>query len=149
MRLKVRRSRVVALLAVVVLLAGVAVWHLTRPAAVDASGASSRLPPLPDRVTVEVLNGTAVAGAARLGTLLLRQAGLDVVYYGTADSAHRARARSVILVRGGDTAGVGRVLTVLHHADVERAPDATRLVDLSVILGRSFTDKAIPTTSNR
>jgi hypothetical protein len=149
MRLSTRRSTVVTLAAVFILLAGVAVWHLRRPAVASSLTGPMRLPPLPDHVTVEVLNPTAVAGAGRLGALLLRQAGLDVVYYGSADAARRTPLRSVILVRGGDTTGVGRALAVLRHADVVRAPDATRLVDLSVILGRDFTDNMGRTASGQ
>ncbi len=140
-----RRSNLLVLAVTVVAVVVIAVWRLERPAAVGISTASSRPAPLPEHVTVEVLNGTTVPGAARLGTVLLRQAGLDVVYYGTADR----QARTVVLVRRGDTTGLGRTLAVLRHADVVREPDASRLVDLSVVLGSDFTKTAMNAASSR
>jgi hypothetical protein len=93
---------------------------------------------LPRRVVVEVLNSGGVAGAGRAGTLLLRRAGLDVVNLANADSAHRGRVRNQVLVRRGDTTGVGRALEALGDAEVITAPDSTRLVDLTVLLGKEF-----------
>ena len=44
--------------------------------------------PAPERrVTVEVLNGTARQGLARIATRVLRRRGLDVVFLGNADTA--------------------------------------------------------------
>lgn len=94
--------------------------------------------PLSRRVEVEVLNAGGVAGAGRAGMLLLRRAGLDVVFLGNADSAQRGRDRNQVIVRRADTAGVGRVVEALGEAEVVRLPDSARLVDLSVLLGRQF-----------
>lgn len=94
--------------------------------------------PLPRRVEVEVLNAGGVAGAGRAGMLLLRRAGLDVVFLGNADSAQRGRDRNQVIVRRADTSGVGRVVEALGDAEVVRLPDSARLVDLSVLLGRQF-----------
>ena len=88
------------------------------------------------RVVVEVLNPGTQVGAARAATLRLRQAGLDVVYFGNVtDTALARRDRNLIYVRRGDTAGVGRAIQALGDAEVVDRADATRLVDLTVVLG--------------
>lgn len=92
--------------------------------------------PSPERrITVEVLNGTRRAGAARVATRILRRQGLDVVFFGNAD--RRADSTRVIVRRGDpgrgsdvrDALGVGRVVV---------EPDTLRRVDVSVILGQDF-----------
>jgi hypothetical protein len=103
-----------------------------------ADGADSGRPDLPRKVTVEVLNSGGNIGAARVGMLLLRRARLDVVYFGNADSAQSGRVRNQVLVRRGDTTGVGRVIEALGNAEIVEAPDLARLVDLTVLLGKEF-----------
>ena len=49
------------------------------PKGVDADSALVGLPPLPRRVTVEVLNASGVDGLARVGMARLRRVGLDEV----------------------------------------------------------------------
>ena len=94
--------------------------------------------PLSHKVRIEVLNASTLPGAARVGTLLLRHAGLDVVQSRNAESSLRGLDRNRIAVRRGDTTGVGRIIEVLGGAEVIDAPDKNWLVDLTVILGRSF-----------
>jgi hypothetical protein len=90
-------------------------------------------------VVVEVLNPGKQVGAARAATLRLRQQGLDVVYFGSVtDTALARRERNLIYVRRGDTAGVGLVIQGLGDAEVIDRADATRLVDLTVVLGREY-----------
>ena len=93
---------------------------------------------LPHHVRVEVLNASNVPGAARIGRLALQHAGLDVVQSGNADSALRGNSANRILVRLGDTAGVGRIIEVLGSAEIEMKADRTRIVDLTVVLGSKF-----------
>lgn len=93
---------------------------------------------LPRDVDVEVLNGAGVSGVARDGANLLRRGLLDVVWFGDADSTLAGNDRNVILVRRRDTTGVGRVRAVIGDADVIDAYDVSRLVDLTVVLGRDF-----------
>lgn len=95
-------------------------------------------PALPRRVTVEVLNAGGVAGYARDATLALREGGLDVVFFGNAPPRLRdtTLVRHRVLVRRGDTLGVGRIREVLGEITVVEEPDATRLVDLTVLLAR-------------
>jgi hypothetical protein len=86
-------------------------------------------------VTVEVLNGSHRAGAARAATRMLRHRGLDVVFYGNAD----AKADSTrVLVRRGDPARARAVLQALGAGRVVLEPDTLRRVDVSVILGPDF-----------
>ncbi|MES2305941.1 MAG: LytR C-terminal domain-containing protein [Gemmatimonadota bacterium] len=122
-------------LIVVVLLAG----RLLKRAPPPAGPEPVRVwEPLAHRVEVEVLNSGGVIGAGRAGMLLLRRAGLDVVYLGNADSAHRGRDRNQVLVRRNDTAGVGRIVEALGDAEVIRQMDSSRMVDVTVLLGRRF-----------
>ena len=92
--------------------------------------------PAPDRrITVEVLNASGRAGLARGATRLLRRRGLDVVFFGNAETAADSTR---IVVRRGDP-GMGRdVRDALRMGRVTIVPDTLRRVDVSVILGRDF-----------
>lgn len=118
-----------------------ALWLRRPPKAVqEAAGplpaAAMDLPALPRRVTVQVLNGTRIPRlAAALGMPQLRQVGLDVVSSGDATDEQRNAGVTLVLVRRGDTTGVGRVLLLYPNAVVRDEPQATLLVDLTVVLG--------------
>ena len=134
------RKAVLGLATGAILVAGV-VWALRTPSPADPDPAPAWAP-LPRVVQIEVLNAGAAAGAARVATEMLRDGRLDVVYYGNADSAWSRRERNAIVVRRGDTAGVGRARDVLGAAEMIERDDRSRLVDLSIILGREFTGRA-------
>lgn len=85
-----------------------------------------------DRVTVEVLNASGVAGLARTATLALREAGLDVVFYGTADTSVDS---TQVLVRRGPSGAGERVARALGGGQVRVAGDTLRRVDVTVLLG--------------
>lgn len=107
-------------------------WRLAvhRPAAETAH-------PIPgERVpyAVEVLNGTDVNGLARAVTLELREQGIDVVFYGTADSV--VGDTTLIVVRGADTKAGDVVRDALGVGRVLVDPDPRLLLDVSVFLGR-------------
>jgi len=87
------------------------------------------------RVTVEVLNASGRAGYARRATRALREAGLDVLFYG---NAAQRRDTTVILVRTGDVGGGRRVARALGAGEVMTRSDGTRRVDVSVLLGRDW-----------
>ncbi len=88
-------------------------------------------------MVLEVLNPGRQVGAARTATLRLRRQGLDVVYFGNlTDTALARRERNLVYVRRADTTGIGRVIVALGDAEIVDRPDASRLVDLTVILGR-------------
>lgn len=122
---------------VVILAAGYAVIRSTRGGGSPSPSDITRAP-LSKRVRVEVLNGGRTPGAARDATILLRHAGLDVVSYGDAGAAFAAPERAQVLVRRGDTTGAGRVREALGPVDIVDAPDPSRLVELTVILGRVY-----------
>jgi len=86
------------------------------------------------RVVVEVLNASPAAGLARLVTRRLRDAGLDVVYFGS-DTLQTLDSTQV-LVRRGAVASGERVRSALGAGRVRSAPDSSRLVDVTVRLGR-------------
>jgi hypothetical protein len=89
-------------------------------------------------ITVEVLNVSGRPGVARAGALVLRRAGIDVVYFGNgigdADSTQ-------ILVRRGSLAAGEHVRQALRLGVVRLEPDSGRLLDVSVLLGRDFTPR--------
>jgi|CXWL01.1.fsa_nt_gi hypothetical protein len=122
---------------VLVTLVGLSIWRPGAPAphAVDIDSALVGLPPLPRRVTVEVLNASGIDGFARVGMARLRRVGLDVVGTGNATAAQREAGVTVILIRRGDTTGAGRVLAAYPKAAIRDEPSNLPLVDLTVILG--------------
>ncbi|HEX2220543.1 MAG TPA: LytR C-terminal domain-containing protein [Gemmatimonadales bacterium] len=92
--------------------------------------------PSPERrVTVEVLNGSRRAGAARAATRMLRRRGLDVVFYGNAESPVESTR---VIVRRGDPGRARDVRQALGAGQVVLEPDTLRRVDVSVILGPDF-----------
>jgi hypothetical protein len=87
-------------------------------------------------IMVEVLNANGRDGDARVGTRLLRNAGIDVVYFGNAAESGLDSTR--IIVRRG-TADVGeRVRSVIGRGRVEVQLDSSKLLDVSVLLGADF-----------
>ncbi|MFO8175441.1 MAG: LytR C-terminal domain-containing protein [Longimicrobiales bacterium] len=85
------------------------------------------------RLRVEVLNGGGEAGAARGVTGLLRDLGLDVVYYGNAETF--SRDSSVVLDRVGLLEASRKVADALGIREVRSEPDSNLYVDLTVRLG--------------
>jgi hypothetical protein len=92
----------------------------------------------PERIIVEVLNGTRRQGAARAATRLLRKRGLDVVFLGNADSLSPL---TQVLVRRGDFGRARYVTAALGGGKVRMDVDTLRRVDVSVILGDDFRPK--------
>lgn len=86
-------------------------------------------------VTAEVLNGSGRPGLARVATRALRQAGFDVVYFGTADDSVQ---RTEVLARRGDLAAAARVAKVLGTGRVRAATDTLLRVDVTVRLGDDY-----------
>jgi hypothetical protein len=84
---------------------------------------------------VEVLNGTPRRGLARAATRVLRQAGFDVVYFGTLG---RDVAATEAVARRGDSAAAVRVARALGASRVRMATDTLLRVDVTVLLGSDF-----------
>ncbi|MGH7734206.1 MAG: LytR C-terminal domain-containing protein [Gemmatimonadales bacterium] len=93
------------------------------------------IPAGPDRSIVEVMNGTPIAGLARVGTRILRQHGIDVIFFGNADSAADSTR---IIIRRGDPARAALIRKALGTGIVSVAIDTLRRVDATVILGEDF-----------
>jgi hypothetical protein len=91
-------------------------------------------------IVVEVLNANGRAGDARTGTRVLRQAGIDVVYFGNAPDAGLDSTR--IIVRRGAASVGARVRAALGVGRVEVQLDSSRLLDASVLLGADFAPAA-------
>ncbi len=87
-------------------------------------------------ITVEVLNASGRSGDARVGTRLLRRAGIDVVYFGNA-SANGLDSTRIIVRRGSAQLGQ-RVRAALGQGRVEVQLDSSKLLDVSVLLGADF-----------
>ena len=89
-------------------------------------------------LTVEVLNASGQPGSARTGTRMLRQAGIDVVFFGNAIGAANPLDSTRIVVRRGDATRGEQVRKVLGVGHVEIQLDSTKLLDVSVLLGTDF-----------
>ena len=85
---------------------------------------------------VEVFNATGQIGLARAATRMLRDQGIDVVYFGS-DTANSLDSTQVIVRRGREDRAA-RVRRALGAGSVRAAPDSSRLVDVTVRLGRDF-----------
>ena len=109
------------------------------------SGGSSQTRKIPgDRgpaLTVEVLNGSGRAGTARIGTRILRAAGIDVVYFGNATESETLDSTRIIVRRGDETVGA-RVRAALGQGRIEVQLDRSKLLDVSVLLGTDFATSA-------
>jgi len=108
--------------------------------ATGCGGDSTQTRPIPgDRgpaITVEVLNANGRAGDARIGTRLLRHAGMDVVYFGNAGENGLDSTR-IVVRRGAEQVGE-RVRAALGQGRVEVQLDSAKLLDVSVLLGLDF-----------
>ena len=87
---------------------------------------------------VEVLNASGKPGNARVGTRVLRRAGIDVVYFGNAPATLGISDSTRIIVRRGSKDLGEAVRRALGVGRVEVQLDSTRLLDASVLLGADF-----------
>jgi len=88
-----------------------------------------------DHIVVEVLNGSGRRGLARAATRVLRQAGFDVVYFGSASDPVR---ETLALARRGDSAVAAKVAAALGAHRVRLATDTLLRVDVTVLLGEDY-----------
>ena len=95
--------------------------------------------PSPDRtVTVEVLNGTKRKGSRAWPLACSRERGIDVVFFGNADTTADSTR---VLVRRGDPGRGKDVVQALGAGRLRIAPDPLRRVDATVILGEDYRPK--------
>jgi hypothetical protein len=128
------RSRAAAVFGV--LLAFVLVAFLIRSG--GAGTTAGHLYPVPggdDRPLVEVLNASGRQGLARVGTRALRRGGLDVVFFGNADTTADSTR---LIVRRGSRESAEEVKKILGMGKIEVDPDSTRRVDVTVLLGADW-----------
>jgi hypothetical protein len=90
------------------------------------------------RVTVEVLNASGTPGLAKVGTRMLRRAGIDVLAYGNAPETVGTLDSTRIVVRRGTEQVGRRVRRALGLGRVVVQLDTARLLDASVFLGADF-----------
>jgi len=131
-----RRGWIAVGVVVLLLLLAAIAWEWFHVCCAPPGSARVAARPIPgegDRVVVEVLNASGVTGLARGVTRRLRDAGLDVVYFGSDTS--QTLDSTEVLVRRGDAAAAERVRRALGVGRVRVAPDPSRLVDLTVRLG--------------
>lgn len=86
---------------------------------------------------MEVLNASAKPGLARVGTRVLRRAGIDVVAFGNAAEGGTLDSTRIVVRRGGAEVGK-RVRAALGVGRVVVQLDTARLLDASVFLGVDF-----------
>jgi hypothetical protein len=131
-----RRGRllVLALIAVGLAAAGLSLWWHAGPR--ESADAARPVPGQQDHIVVEVLNATPTVGLARGATRVLRDAGIDVVYFGSDTGS--ALDSTQLLVRRGTPDGAARVAAALGVGLIRQLPDPGRLVDVTVRLGRDF-----------
>jgi LytR cell envelope-related transcriptional attenuator len=90
------------------------------------------------RVTVAVWNASGRPGLARIGTRVLRDAGVDVLSFGNSADAKTPLDSTRILVRRGPASVGERIRRALKVGKVVMDPDSTLLLDASVLLGADF-----------
>ena len=119
-------------------MAGIA-WRLWPSPREHVLGHAYAVPaPRGTRITVEVLNGTRRQGLARVATRVLREQGIDVVYFGNADTPADSTR---VVVRRGDPGRGKDVVEALGAGRMKIQPDTLRRVDATVILGEDYRPK--------
>ncbi|MGE0355109.1 MAG: LytR C-terminal domain-containing protein [Gemmatimonadales bacterium] len=131
------RARVprVGLIAGITVLALAGIILLARRGPDRIPGHAYAIPSGDDRVIVEVLNGTRQQGLARRATRLLREHGIDVVFFATGAPTDS----TTIILRRGSSARAAEVRRALGTGRIVEEPDTLRRVDATVVLGQDFT----------
>jgi hypothetical protein len=93
------------------------------------------------RIRVEVLNASDVRGLARRATMHLRDRGFDVVYFGT---ERPMRDSTRVIDRSGHPEWARLVSDALGGVPIDSLPDASRYLDVTVVLGPDWTPPAHP-----
>ena len=97
--------------------------------------AVARLIPEGTRVKVEVFNATDTRGLARTAAGVLRDAGFDVVFFGNTAERHDS---TVVRDRSNHPDWATLAARTMAPASTEVSPDSGRLVDLTVLIGKSW-----------
>jgi hypothetical protein len=138
----VTRGRILLAITAVVALAGVLAWWALSVSGAGRLGAGrDARAPEGERIRVEVLNATRTRGLARRATRHLRDRGFDVVGMGNADAPLDS---TLVLDRSGHPEWARLVAEALGGAHVESRPDSSRYLDVTVLIGASWTPSAEP-----
>jgi hypothetical protein len=116
-------------------------WSPGGPADAAAAPPVARVVPVGTRVRVEVLNATDARGLARRAMFVLRDAGFDVVFYGT--SSERLDSTTV-LDRTGHPDWASLAVRAMGGGRVTAKPDSSRYLDLTVLIGRNWSPPGQP-----
>ena len=143
-----KRLAVFAVVLVGIVLVGAAwVVHALRSSTTTSTFAAvlphDELPRAPEgvRVRVQVLNTTGKQGLARRATRLLRDQGFDVVDMGNGSPALDT---TLVLDRSGHPEWAARVAKVIKPATSRTERDSSRYLDVTVLLGRSWSPPPQP-----
>jgi hypothetical protein len=143
-----RRLAIFAVVLVAIVLVGAAwVVHALRSSTTTSTFAAvlphDELPRAPEgvRIRVQVLNTTGKQGLARRATRLLRDQGFDVVDMGNGSPAMDT---TVVLDRSGHPQWAASVAKVLEPATSRTERDSSRYLDVTVLLGRSWSPPPEP-----
>lgn len=134
---RIRRRLLVAsasLTAVVVV--AIMVWRLMAASTAAGDDSGVQVPP-GVRIRVEVLNATTTPRLARQTTRMLRSRGFDVVGIG---NAGEMLDTTLVLDRTGHPEWAELVAAAMEDgAAVEARPDTSRYLDVTVLVGSSWT----------
>ena len=136
-----------AALVAVVLVGAAWVAHALRSTTTTSTFAAvlphDALPRAPEgvRIRVQVLNTTGRQGLARRATRLLRDQGFDVVDMGNGSPALDT---TVVLDRSGHPEWAAAVAKVVKPATSRTERDSSRYLDVTVLLGRSWSPPPQP-----
>lgn len=120
------------------LVAAAGAWWLWPAPRERVQGHAYAVPSPGRRIAVEVLNGTRRQGLARVATRVLRERGIDVVFFGNAETAADSTR---IVVRRGDPGRGKDVVEALGAGRIRIEPDTLRRVDATVIVGDDYRPK--------
>jgi hypothetical protein len=135
-----RRAIAVGFLIVVVALAASAIVTRRITGTVFGIGVADGAPK-GVRIRVQVLNATTTRGLAQRATDLLRDKGFDVVEIGT----NREKMDStLVLDRSNHPEWANRVAAAMGHATVLSQPDSSRYLDVTVLIGATWTPPPQP-----
>lgn len=132
------------LLALLVAGAGYYAWRRSAHAAIAEGAAAEpkrsvplrRVVPESVRVRVEILNATDTRGLARQAMFALRDAGFDVVSFGTTSERQDS---TLVLDRSGHPEWAALAVKALGEARMESRPDSSRYLDLTILIGKRWT----------
>ena len=136
-----------AALGLIVLTGAAWVIHALRTTSTTSTLAAvlsrEELPRAPEgaRVRVQVLNTTGKRGLARRATRLLRDQGFDVVDMGNGSPALDT---TLVLDRSGHPEWAAAVTRLIRPATSRTERDSSRYLDVTVLLGRSWTPPPQP-----